>query len=224
MKRVDAVLTRAHITAHLLDPENQSKLAGYSGERLVNYLRIMREYLSSVLSKEDYEKANTDFQNYMIQKAPYYDDPFIWEEAQKQPAYEWWKLHGTDSPLKTVASQLLGQISSASSAERNWPAFGFIMNKRRNRMSTKLLKSLVFVYCNLKLRKKLLVAREDFPQWMAEEIVEMYEEMEVEEEEEVEDVPVRQVQAEVNDDEDDDDMELFDPCFHQNLQVRDHND
>jgi hypothetical protein len=47
------------------------------------------------------------------------------------------------------------QVTSACSCERNWSAYDFIHNKRRNRLTTDRARDLVFVFTNGRLVEKL---------------------------------------------------------------------
>ena len=62
----------------------------------------------------------------------------------------WWSNYGSSLPmLQTLALKLLGQPCSSSCAERNWSTYGFIHCMRRNRITPKRAKDLVFVHSNL---------------------------------------------------------------------------
>ncbi|KAL0217462.1 hypothetical protein RCL1_008043 [Eukaryota sp. TZLM3-RCL] len=121
--------------------------------------------------QEDYQ-AFSGFENYMNKTAIIYDDTHIWAQAKDKLASELWSSNGTVSPLKKVAVQILGQVASSSSAERDRSAFGYIVNKRRNRLSVDLIKKLVFVFCNLNLKARASVAKQDFSSWLIDDEVE----------------------------------------------------
>ncbi|VFQ71135.1 unnamed protein product [Cuscuta campestris] len=65
--------------------------------------------------------------------------------------------------LRAFAVKILGLTCSSSPCERNWSTFNQVHTKRRNRLSTVKLNSLVFIMFNkrLKFRKSLLQKRED---------------------------------------------------------------
>lgn len=68
---------------------------------------------------------------------------------------EWWDNFGDEVPeLKSFATRVLGLTCSASACERNWSTFNQVHTKRRNRLSTKKMNSLVYIMYNKKLKHK----------------------------------------------------------------------
>ena len=64
----------------------------------------------------------------------------------------WWGFHGGDSiHLSTLATRLLSQVASSSSAERNLSTYGFIHSVKRNRLGAAKAEDLVYVHSNLRL-------------------------------------------------------------------------
>lgn len=61
------------------------------------------------------------------------------------------------------------QVTSASSCERNWSAFGFIHSKSRNRLSSKKAEELVYVFSNRRLLRRGQSYKPRFVQWAEEE-------------------------------------------------------
>ncbi len=57
------------------------------------------------------------------------------------------------------------QVTSASSCERNWSAFGFIHSKSRNRLQTKKAEELVYVFSNRRLLARQHTDKPRFMQW-----------------------------------------------------------
>ena len=51
--------------------------------------------------------------------------------------------------------KVLSQVSSASACERNWSTFEFIHTKKRNRLSCKKARDIVFVHTNLRLKDNM---------------------------------------------------------------------
>ncbi|XP_062103487.1 uncharacterized protein LOC133814558 [Humulus lupulus] len=71
------------------------------------------------------------------------------------PPVEWWDNFGDEVPeLKSFATRVLGLTCSASACERNWSTFNQVHTKRRNRLSTKKMNSLVYIMYNKKLKHK----------------------------------------------------------------------
>ena len=64
----------------------------------------------------------------------------------------WWKFHGDDAPeIKHLATHLLSQIASSSTAERNWSTYSFIHSIRRNRLTFRRAEKIVVVHSALRL-------------------------------------------------------------------------
>ncbi len=68
----------------------------------------------------------------------------------------------------TYCSAVLLQVTSASSCERNWSAFGFIHTKSRNRLKPKKAEELVYVFSNRRLLARQLTDKPRFIQWAEE--------------------------------------------------------
>lgn len=67
---------------------------------------------------------------------------------------------------------LLSQPTSACSCERNWSAYDFIHNRRRNRLTAARARDLVFVFTNGRLVRKMREGEEEFIGWVEEEAME----------------------------------------------------
>jgi hypothetical protein len=64
----------------------------------------------------------------------------------------WWGFHGGESiHLSTLATRLLSQVVSSSSAERDWSTYGFIHLVKRNRLEAAKAEDLVCFHSNLRL-------------------------------------------------------------------------
>jgi len=64
----------------------------------------------------------------------------------------WWIVHGSQAPtLQKIALKLFKQPSFSCCCERNWSTYSFIHSLKRNKMTPKRAKDLVFVYSNLRL-------------------------------------------------------------------------
>jgi len=63
--------------------------------------------------------------------------------AQRNPI-GWWRMYGGKAQdLRNLASQLISQVSSLSTAERNWFASSFIHSVKRNKLTYKRAENLV---------------------------------------------------------------------------------
>lgn len=86
-----------------------------------------------------------------------FNDPVVLAEAKKMASFLFWMVHGTAigcKILRKLAVLVLPLVSSASSCERNWSAYGFVYNRLRNKLKLERAESLVYVYQNLRLLAK----------------------------------------------------------------------
>jgi hypothetical protein len=72
------------------------------------------------------------------------------EERRTIDPVKWWTSHGENGVyLQILATRILSQVASSSSAERNWSTYGFIHSVKRNRLGSKKAGDLVYVHSNL---------------------------------------------------------------------------
>ena len=63
---------------------------------------------------------------------------------------KWWTCHGENGVyLQSLATRILSQVASSSSAERNWSTYGFIHSVKRNRLGSQKVEDLVYVHSKL---------------------------------------------------------------------------
>ncbi|KAL0906334.1 hypothetical protein M5K25_024821 [Dendrobium thyrsiflorum] len=76
--------------------------------------------------------------------------------AKRSPV-EWWIQFGDSTPeLQSFAIRVLGLTCSSSGCERNWSTYSQVQTKRRNRLSTLRMNSLVYIMHNKRLRDRRL--------------------------------------------------------------------
>ncbi|KAK0603139.1 hypothetical protein LWI29_001783 [Acer saccharum] len=74
----------------------------------------------------------------------------------RSPA-DWWIQYGDETPeLTSFAVRVLSLTCSSLACERNWNTFNTIHTKKRNRLATTKLSSLVYIMYNKKLQHKFL--------------------------------------------------------------------
>ena len=57
------------------------------------------------------------------------------EERRTMNLVKWWTFHGENGVyLQSLATHILSQVASSSSAERNWSTYGFIYSVKRNKL------------------------------------------------------------------------------------------
>ncbi|KAJ9533341.1 hypothetical protein QJQ45_026434 [Haematococcus lacustris] len=81
--------------------------------------------------------------------------PIVQNAAKELPGYLFWETYGKGYPdLQFVATRLLAQPASSSAAEQNFSKYGFILSKRRNRLTTSRASMLVFNFSNSRLLRR----------------------------------------------------------------------
>ncbi|KAL0919159.1 hypothetical protein M5K25_011233 [Dendrobium thyrsiflorum] len=76
--------------------------------------------------------------------------------AKRSPV-EWWIQFGDSTPeLQSFAVRVLGLTCSSSGCERNWSTYSQVQTKRRNRLSTLRMNSLMYIMHNKRLRDRRL--------------------------------------------------------------------
>ncbi|KAL0923237.1 hypothetical protein M5K25_007284 [Dendrobium thyrsiflorum] len=76
--------------------------------------------------------------------------------AKRSPV-EWWIQFGDSTPeLQSFAVRVLGLTCSSFGCERNWSTYSQVQTKRRNRLSTLRMNSLVYIMHNKRLRDRRL--------------------------------------------------------------------
>ena len=81
-------------------------------------------------------------------------EPSVMAAASKMNSVSWWEMYGGSAPnLQLIAMKVLSCTPSACSCERNWSNYGFIHNKKRNKLTAVRAKKLVSVFSSLQLQK-----------------------------------------------------------------------
>ena len=63
---------------------------------------------------------------------------------------QWWIADDTDWPLlRNLDIRVLSMATSSAASERNFPTFGFVHSKLRNRLSQEKVKKLVYIKTNV---------------------------------------------------------------------------
>lgn len=140
-----------HAAGYALDPEFQL-VNDHSSEITEGLLTIMERMLDSPAAVA---QAMVQLQQYRSRNGIFGRASVI-AAVSTMPAYAWWQMFGAGVPeLQRVAVRVLAQVSSASSCERNWSAYGFVHNRLRNRLNRKRAADLVYVHQNLRMLKRI---------------------------------------------------------------------
>lgn len=145
-----------HLTAYLLNPHYS-----YSDNSIFDDGTIIEGFISCVETfYHDDEDKQDQAVNIELRKFQNREGSFAKKLARTCQNFDynsacWWKLYGTEVPiLQKMAMRILSLTSSSSGCERNWSTFDLIHTKRRNRLTTDRLNSLVFIQFNSILMAK----------------------------------------------------------------------
>lgn len=161
-----------HGAAYCLDPEFLGD-AGLemrnSGDACVSDFRTM---LRKLLPAHEAQNARLSYAAFRAKEGEFGCADAV-ADADSMPAHQWWDMYGGAHPeLQKVAVKLLAQVSSACSCERNWSAYDFIHNRRRNRLTPSRARDLVYVFTNGRLVAKIGTSEEGFVGWDEEDEME----------------------------------------------------
>jgi hypothetical protein len=156
-KRWNKMTTPLHLLAYSLHPKYyHSKILSLPGRTTPNkdsevvqgYKTALRKIFRDVgIAMEVREEFGA-----FVQSTGNFSDPLAMDDRGHMDPITWWGFHGGDSVhLSTLATRLLSQVVSSSSAERNWSTYGFIHSVKRNRLGAAKAEDLVYVHSNLRL-------------------------------------------------------------------------
>lgn len=145
-KRTDFILTPVYRAAYALNP--QYLYTDFDSDVLDD----LQSVLKTTLGELEGVKAYAIFSGLYKTRRGLSDST---ETATKiLPPHEWWKTHGYHlQPLAMVAMRLLAQVPSASACERNWSAYKFVHSQKRNKLTKKRSRDLVYVFQNMRAIK-----------------------------------------------------------------------
>ncbi|CAN6243746.1 unnamed protein product [Urochloa humidicola] len=94
--------------------------------------------------------------SYFISKKGMYAMSSVKLDAYNMDAIDWWETYGSETPeLAAVATRVLSQPISSSSAERIWSTYEYIHSAKRNKLNAKNADKLVFIHSNLRLLSRV---------------------------------------------------------------------
>jgi len=80
------------------------------------------------------------------------DPALSWQEASVYPPHKWWGAHSRELPLlASIAARVTSGTGVAVLTERNWSAYDFILQSRRQRLESERAFKLVSVFFNFPL-------------------------------------------------------------------------
>ncbi|KAL0248725.1 hypothetical protein GEMRC1_003959 [Eukaryota sp. GEM-RC1] len=158
-KREATITNDLHLVAYALDPF-YADVWVHDDSRIINAVpRICSKILGQKFKEKELESkvelAKKQFLQYKLGNGIVMRE-VVQEERKTTNGFEWWMEYGCLMPeLQYVAQRILAQVSSSSSAERNWSVFRGIHTDKRNRLGVEVPKSLVFANFNSQVLKKM---------------------------------------------------------------------
>ncbi|XP_071723972.1 uncharacterized protein [Rutidosis leptorrhynchoides] len=163
--------TPLHCLTHILNPSDQwldedpTLISPYKNKEInQERLKCFKKYFPNLNERDnvnleyvDFASKNEDFRDFDSIQNRYSMDPKAW-----------WVDHGACAPmLQNIALKLLAQPSFSSCAKRNWTTYSFVHSVRRNKMTPKHAKDLVFIHSNFCLisRKSPQYAEGETKMW-----------------------------------------------------------
>lgn len=133
--------------AHLLDPS-------FHGRRLTsNSMNKISLFIQKYYSADNAVIIWKQILNYK-EKNGVFENKLAWKTAGEIDPITWWCGNFSDSApeLTQLAKRILSIPTSSAASERNWSAFAYIHDKKRNRLRADRVLKLVYVYSNYKLQ------------------------------------------------------------------------
>lgn len=161
-KMKDRLDSPLHLAAYLLNP-----YYSYADTNIFDDGTITEGFISCV---ETFYYGDDDKQdqvvNFELKRFQNREGSFAKKLARSCQNFDynvasWWRLYGTEAPaLQRMAVRILSLTSSSSVCERNWSTFENIHTKKRNRLTTERLNSLVFIQFNSRMMAKKQMIKE----------------------------------------------------------------
>ncbi|GBB95101.1 hypothetical protein RclHR1_24790001 [Rhizophagus clarus] len=145
-KRWERIYHPVMEVAHLLDPSFHGRhLTSDSMNKISLFIQKYYSDNAVIIWTQilNYKEKNRVFANKLA-----------WETAGKIDPVTWWCGNFSDSApeLTQVAKKVLSIPTSSAASERNWSAFAYIHDKKRNRLNADRVLKLVYIYSNYKLQ------------------------------------------------------------------------
>ncbi|PKU85227.1 hypothetical protein MA16_Dca025470 [Dendrobium catenatum] len=143
-----------HAAGYYLNPQYQ-----YAENKSTNpEIKLGLYHCMDRLISDATERSNADLQLVPFRnKEGFFGLQQAKDTIAKRSPVEWWIQFGDGTPeLQRFAVKVLGLTCSSSGCERNWSTYNQVHTKRRNRLSTLRMNSLVYIMYNRRLRDRNL--------------------------------------------------------------------
>ena len=133
--------------ANLLDPKQYGK--DLPSNSMDTISKFIQEY---------YPKESTTIWTQILQyknQSGVFSNNLSWASIDAVDSVTWWKsqFQYSASELTKIALCILRIPTSSAASERNWSAFSYIHDKKRNRLTSERVFKLVYIYSNYKLQQ-----------------------------------------------------------------------
>jgi hypothetical protein len=153
--RWEMINTSAHCAAYCLDPEFHRHLKDGSleGEVMEGFYKLLEKWFSD----DEQGRVRAQWIDYQRGTGPFaLSNKLMWEAARTVSAHMWWFEYARRAPdLRRMAMRVLTISTSAGSMERAWSTCDFIHNRRRNRLSVSRASTLVSIFSNMQIVRKV---------------------------------------------------------------------
>lgn len=149
-KTVEFTLRPIHLAASVLDPKcngNNLRLDEYADA--VEYIHNRACHLHGEESQMVTD-IMTDLALYQNNENQY-GKPYVQKTIKTLDPITWWKVNFVGTPLSSIATDILGMLSTTAATERSFSTFGNVCTAKRNRLLFQRSGKLTFFSHNLKL-------------------------------------------------------------------------
>jgi len=136
-------LKAIHYAAALLDPERQGDLLSQEELEAVEFI----DTVAGNMQLND-TVVMAEVAGYRTKSTGIWGKPFLWKSVERLSPIIWWKGMCGSSELSKVAVRILSCPTSSAATERSFSTFGFIHNKRRNRLTTERAGKITYIAHN----------------------------------------------------------------------------
>jgi hypothetical protein len=151
--------TPLHTLAHALNPKfyDEEFIALSNGKRKAPHkdkevATGVKKAFQRLFPSSQQTNAREEFACFAAGLEDFADMSALEERITMDPIKWWTCCHGANGVyLQSLATCILSQVASSSSAERNWSTYGFIHSVKCNRLGSQKAEDLAYLHSNLRL-------------------------------------------------------------------------
>lgn len=149
LKRHEMAVRPVHLAANTLDPVHK-------GLHLTDDDSLKAQGFIFNLAKKcnlDQSKIVQELTDYTLNKGIWGED-FVKQASVATSAVDWWRASCRGTQLSIIASRILSLHSTSTATERSFSTFGWVHDKKRNRLSARRAAKLTYIAHNSRLLDK----------------------------------------------------------------------